>query len=217
MTPSRKLGKIILGTYIRLRTFKREQALIAYACQNLILKDWRMEMIDKELSQDIKIRPLTIDDYEMVLKWSKDDSFCLANGWEVNRSPEELYKWWLNCVNNVAEDFIRMGIELNQKLIGYADLACIRDHTAELGIAIGDSGLWGKGIGFRSAICMMEYAAKKLGITTFNAETHEANLRSRRMLEKIGFKEISRLGTEEYLGMNSQLIQYRLNLRGNLN
>lgn len=42
-----------------------------------------------------------------------DDTFCLANGWELNRSPEELYKWWLKCINNVAEDFIRMGIQFN--------------------------------------------------------------------------------------------------------
>ena len=59
---------------------------------------------------------------------------------------------------------------------------------------------------------MMEFATKKLGITTFNAETHEANVRSRKMLEKIGFKEISRVGSEEYFGMNSRLIQYELNL-----
>jgi len=59
---------------------------------------------------------------------------------------------------------------------------------------------------------MMEFATKKLGITTFTAETHEANVRSRKMLEKIGFKVISRVGSEEYLGMNSQLIQYKRKL-----
>jgi len=172
-----------------------------------------MEMKDnKNLSESIKIRPLTIDDYETILIWSKDDTFCSANGWDLNRIPEELYRWWVNCVNNKAEDFIRMGIEFNNKLIGYVDLACIKENTAELGIAIGESGLWGNGIGFNSAIFMMEYASKELGITTFNAETHEANIRSRKMLEKLGFKEIGRFGSEEYLGIKSQLIQYKLNL-----
>lgn len=57
---------------------------------------------------------------------------------------------------------------------------------------------------------MIEYGSKNLGITTFYAETHESNTRSRRMLEKIEFKEINRVGTEEYLGMNDQLIQYQL-------
>jgi RimJ/RimL family protein N-acetyltransferase len=159
---------------------------------------------------DIKIRPLTINDFKIVLNWSKDDNFCLANGWEKNRSEEELYQWWLYCVQNVSEDFIRMGIEFNEKLIGYTDLACIKDNTAEFGIAIGESTLWGKGIGFSSTKCMIDYASKKLGITILNADTHETNIRSKKMLEKIGFKEISRDGTEEYLGVESQLIQYRL-------
>lgn len=166
----------------------------------------------KSLSKCIKIRPVTINDYETVLKWSRDDSFCSANGWELNRSPEEIYKWWLNYVNNSAKDFIRMGIEFNNQLVGYADLACIKDNTAELGIAIGESSLWGKGVGYNSAVCMIEFALKNLGITNFYAETHETNVRSRKMLEKIGFKEMSRSGSEEYLGVNSQLIQYKLNL-----
>lgn len=160
--------------------------------------------------ESIKIRPIIIDDYKFVLNWSKDDDFCFANGWEQNRSEEELYQWWLHCVNNVSEDFIRMGIEYNEKLIGYADLAFIKDNNAEIGIAIGDSTLWGKGIGYNSALFMMGFASKKLGITVFTAETHELNFRSRKMIEKIGFKEISRYGCEEYLGTEIQLIQYRL-------
>lgn len=165
---------------------------------------------NKDLSHYIEIRDLTIDDYKFVLKWSKDRLFCSANGWELNRSSEEIYKWWDNCVNNAAENFVRKGIEFNGKLIGYADLACIKDHTAELGIAIGERGLWGKGVGFYSAIRIMKYALNNLGITVLNAETHEANIRSKKMLEKLGFVEISRIGLEEYSGISSQLIQYRL-------
>lgn len=162
------------------------------------------------ISASIKLRQLSADDYNNVLIWGKDNYFCSANGWEKNRSPNELFKWWLNYVNNTTEDFIRMGIEFNEKLIGYADLACIKDNSAELGIAIGESTLWGKGLGYHSAISMIEYASKNLGITVFDAETHRSNIRSRKMLEKIGFKEVSRIGSEEYLGMENQLIQYRL-------
>ncbi|MGD6834827.1 GNAT family N-acetyltransferase [Sutcliffiella halmapala] len=162
--------------------------------------------------QNIKIRPLSIDDFEYILEWSKDDTFCLANDWEKNRDGQELYKWWQHCVNNVSEDFIRLGIDLENRLIGYADLACIRENTAELGIAIGESILWGKRIGFNASLCMMDYASKQYDITVFNAETHETNIRSRKMLERIGFKEVSRIGSEQYLGTESQLIQYRLSL-----
>ena len=71
--------------------------------------------------------------------------------------------------------------------------------------------MWGKGIGSNSVMLMMEYASREFEITTFKAETHEENIRSRKMLSKLGFEEISRIGYETYLGENSQLIQYRLN------
>ncbi|MDX8365621.1 GNAT family N-acetyltransferase [Cytobacillus sp. IB215665] len=158
----------------------------------------------------INVRPITMTDYNSVLYWSKDESFCLANGWEYNQNSKKLYQWWLNCVNRKSEEFVRLGITLHERLIGYADLANINNNTAELGIAIGESALWGKGIGFYSAECMMQYGFEELGITVFNAETHEANVRSKKMLGKLGFKEISRVGNEEYLGTTGQLIQYRL-------
>lgn len=159
--------------------------------------------------ESIALRPLRIDDYEAVLNWSKDDLFCSANGWELERDEVELYNWWSHCVNNEAEDFIRMGIDFDGKLIGYADLANIEGNTAEIGIAIGETTLWGKGIGFHSTLSLIKYASTELRITVFNAETHETNIRSRNMLQRLGFEETSRIGTEEYLGEDSQLIQYR--------
>jgi RimJ/RimL family protein N-acetyltransferase len=158
---------------------------------------------------NIKIRLLKIEDFVFVLNWSKDINFCLANGWELNRNEKELYKWWIHCVQNSSDDFIRLGIELNNKLIGYADLACIKEHTAEFGIAIGESKLWGNGIGCRATKMMLQYAKSELGITVFHAETHDHNFPSRKMLERIGFKEISRNGLEIYTGTECCLIQYR--------
>ncbi|WP_053367954.1 GNAT family N-acetyltransferase [Bacillus sp. FJAT-27245] len=159
--------------------------------------------------QSVNIRPIRIDDFKFVLNWSSDEEFCLANGWETNRNEDELYRWWLRCVKNETNDFVRMGIEFDGKLIGYADLAGIHGHSAELGVAIGDTAYWGKGLGVKAAQCMMEYGFKKLDITNFTAETHEENVRSKKMLEKIGFKEISRIGHEEYMGAESRLVQYQ--------
>ncbi|WP_338543985.1 GNAT family N-acetyltransferase [Paenibacillus tundrae] len=83
--------------------------------------------------------------------------------------------------------------------MGYTDLAYIKDQRAELLIAIGVSQYWGKGIGFEASRKMMEYGLKEFGINLFHAETNEYNMASRRLLEKLGYKEIGREG---------QLIQY---------
>ncbi|GAA0384780.1 hypothetical protein [Paenibacillus motobuensis] len=76
----------------------------------------------------INLRSITLDDYEAVLGWSRNELFCSANGWEQNRGEEELYKWWAACVHMSADDFIRKGIEYDQRLIGYTDLAFIKDQ-----------------------------------------------------------------------------------------
>ena len=162
--------------------------------------------------KSIKLRKIAMDDFPDVLKWSKDVPFCKANGWQLNQDEKELFQWWSNCVQNTSDTFLRMGIEYEAKLIGYVDVACIKGNSAELGIAIGDSTLWGKGLGYRAALHMIEFASEKLGITMFDAETHEGNVRSRKMLEKLRFKEISRTGKEVYLGEESRLIQYQLTL-----
>lgn len=152
-------------------------------------------------------------DFNAVLNWSKDKAFCSANGWDEDRSPEDLVNWWAKCVHTKIANFIRMGIELDSQIIGYADLASIKNNSAELGIAIGESAMWGKGIGLNSALCMMEYGFKELGIHTFYAETHLSNTRSRKMLERIGFEEVSRIGKEVYLDKIDQLIQYQFKVQ----
>ncbi|MDZ5710707.1 GNAT family N-acetyltransferase [Jeotgalibacillus haloalkalitolerans] len=158
---------------------------------------------------NMKLRSITESDIHSVMEWSRDSTFCQANGWPSDRSPEEVQRWWSNCVNHPPEGLIRMGIIINEELIGYADLASINGDAAELGLAIGKSGLWGKGIGTQAAALMMEYGAEELNLTVFHAETHEDNIRSGRMLEKLGFQEVSRIGYEVYEGKNSQLIQFQ--------
>ncbi|WP_231495835.1 GNAT family N-acetyltransferase [Paucisalibacillus sp. EB02] len=161
-------------------------------------------------SNAVIIRPLSIDDFEEVLNWSKNDAFCIANDWELNRNSDELYDWWQRCVNHNTSDFIRLGIEWRNRLIGYADLANIKGNTAEFGVAIGESTLWGRGLGFHAANQFLDYVAMKYKISIVNAETHVTNLRSKGMLEKLGFQEISRIGFEKYKGVETQLIQYQL-------
>ncbi|MDM5250803.1 MULTISPECIES: GNAT family N-acetyltransferase [unclassified Lysinibacillus] len=165
-----------------------------------------------EDAKKIVFRPLKSDDYKFVLHWSMDEKFCEANGWEKNRDEEELYNWWQCCVNMDRKDFIRLGIEYEKRLIGYVDLAEIQNSRAEIGIAIGESQLWGKGIGTTVTRMFINYAFEKFSITKFYSETHETNYRSRKMMDKLGFKEISRNGSEFYLNKETPLIQYKLYL-----
>lgn len=96
------------------------------------------------MEQPIHLRPIRTDDYIHFLAWSTDETFCLANGWDMNRSEEEIYRWVHHIVHHHPSDFVRLGIEYDGRLIGYGDIACIKDRTAEIGMAIGEKCLWGE-------------------------------------------------------------------------
>lgn len=164
--------------------------------------------VGEQIAEQIQLRPLRLKDFSRVVEWSRDMEFCFANSWELSREEEELYQWWAACVNGRMDHFLRIGIEFEGRLIGYADLADIRYGTAEFGIAIGETALWGKGVGPAAAKKLFSYAKETLGITKIWAETHRTNGRSRKMLQKLGFQEISRNGTDIYYGVETALIQY---------
>lgn len=161
---------------------------------------------------EIQLRAIHMDDYNTIVNWSKDERFCSANDWPLDREEEELYTWWEKCVTSKKHDFVRLGIELQSKLIGYADLADIRKdyQSAEIGIAIGETAFWAKGFGVQATKKIMAYGYNKLGITTFLAETHETNIRAQNLLNRLGFQEISRNGSEMYLNEETKLIQFQL-------
>lgn len=162
-------------------------------------------------NREVHLRAIRMDDYDTILNWSKDEQFCSANDWPLNRTDEEVYTWWEQCVTTKKDHFVRLGIELHSKLIGYADLAHIRKghQSAEIGIAIGETSAWGKGFGVQAAKELMTYGYNEFSITTFHAETHETNLRAQKLLNRLGFQEISRNGTEQYLNEETKLIQFQ--------
>ncbi|WP_342575772.1 GNAT family N-acetyltransferase [Solibacillus sp. FSL K6-1781] len=161
---------------------------------------------------EIYLRKLKLEDFNAVVDWSRDDRFCEANGWQKNRDHLELFKWWERCVTNQQKDMIRLGIEYKNRLIGYADLAEFKNNSAEIGIAIGDSTLWNNGIGTQMIKKLLNYANEQFGVTTFYGKTYETNHRFRKMIEKVGFTEESREGTELYIGKEVKLVQYKLEL-----
>ena len=162
-------------------------------------------------NQEIQLRNIQMEDFNTVLKWSNNERFCSANDWSLERTEEEVYTWWKKCVTTKNDHFVRLGIEIHSKLIGYADLAYIhREHqSAEIGIAIGETNMWSKGFGTQAVKELMQYGHKQLGITSFLAETHETNIRAQKMLNRLGFQEISRNGSERYLNEETTLIQYQ--------
>jgi [ribosomal protein S5]-alanine N-acetyltransferase len=157
---------------------------------------------------DVKLRPLRLEDLNTVILWAKDREFCLANEWSLELSEARLMTHWTGIITESSETLIRKGITFDGQLIGYADLADINtfEARASLGYAIGNSSLWGKGLGFAGAKLMLGLAFESLKLERVTAEVNVANTRSLRVLEKLGFKLEGVLRQHEtYRGMRGDV------------
>ena len=161
----------------------------------------------------VTLRTLTSEDLDTVVRWSRDPTFCLANGWDVGRAAAEVRRHWSRLLAEPPRGLLRLGAEVDGELVGYADLADI-DETqaaaeAELGFAIGDSRRWGAGLGTATARAMVTHGFEQLRLRRIRATVHETNRRSVAVLEKLGFRRVADDSplTEEYLGEPTTVLE----------
>ncbi len=82
----------------------------------------------------------------------------------------------------------------DDKLVGVIGLHHI-DHlnqTAELGITIGDSDHWSKGLGTEVITLLVAHAFGRLNLRNVRLRVFGGNVRAQRCYEKCGFKEVGR-------------------------
>jgi RimJ/RimL family protein N-acetyltransferase len=64
-----------------------------------------------------------------------------------------------------------------------------RRRQASVGIGIGDTTAWGKGYGFEATLLATRFAFEELGLEKMRASAFAENAASRRMLEKVGYRQ----------------------------
>ncbi|GIW28051.1 MAG: hypothetical protein KatS3mg070_1414 [Meiothermus sp.] len=145
---------------------------------------------------EVHLRPLVLSDLPRVLEWSRDEAFCLANGWPVGLPAEQLQDWFVRLLNNPPVDLVRKGIVVNTPeypeglLVGFVDLRDVNllEKRARLRIAIGDETHRGQGVGYAAGLQMLEHGFGELGLERITAEVHSSNSRMLALLEKLGFQ-----------------------------
>lgn len=120
----------------------------------------------------VTLRPMHAGDEETAVKWGQDRAFCLANGWDLNMPAERIRKHQRGLIESPPPGLLRLGIECEGRLIGYVALQDVNAETAEFGIAIGESGLWGQGIGQQAGKLLLSYAFHELHLKSVWAEVH---------------------------------------------
>ncbi|WP_144097288.1 GNAT family N-acetyltransferase [Croceicoccus sediminis] len=98
---------------------------------------------------------------------------------ETRQSPDGSEQW-LNWV-------IRRS---TGQVVGYVQASVEADRTAEIGFVLG-APYWGEGLAFAATKAMLELLANGFGVTNVSASADSANLRSIKLLERLGFQLFS--------------------------
>ena len=170
--------------------------------------------MDKNLrieGERIYLRPITIDDTDMVLSWRNSPEVVKNFIYRKPISKSEHINWIEQKVNTGK---VIQFIICDKKTD--TPLGCIylqnfeKEHNkAEEGIFLGNTGVSGKGIGSEAGRLLVDYAFKELKLHKLSARVLAYNMASRKMHEKSGYVQESYLKDELFLdGKYEDLIFY---------
>lgn len=158
----------------------------------------------------VSLRSLRPGDEEAAVRWAADPEFCLATGWTVGLAPRKVREHWVRIIAGAGSDFLRLGVEVDGRLVGYVDLANLSRTSGEFGIAIGERARWGRGLGAEAGRRMLAHGFHTLGLDTITAEVHAPNLRSHTLMRRLGFRETGVGGPDRYRGEQVETVWYAL-------
>ena len=143
--------------------------------ERLILRTWRKEDTDPyfQINQDPKV----IEFLRGPLTMEQVNDFILA----VNSHGDKHgYTLWASCLKETGELMGFIGLN-------YTDWESHFTPAVEVGWRLG-SQYWGKGYATEGAKACLEYGFKKCGLKEIISFTGRSNVRSIRVMEKIGLK-----------------------------
>jgi len=134
----------------------------------------------------LKLRPLTERDAHFILDWREhpivgqflDPHF---------RAPEVVRSWILETLS--TEPWTVRGITYNDRLIGYCSITDLdtKIGKAQVGIVIGEPGLWGRGFGKHVLGILLPHCFRQHNLHRVLAIIARGNERSIHLFESIGF------------------------------
>lgn len=153
---------------------------------------------------------MRLTDAEVIAGWAADLQFCRAAGWTLDLPPSEHLWFQRDSVLLPRPDLIRMAAMSQGTLVGYVDLAGRDPHRRELGFLIGPLSSWGHGLGSQAAAAGLAYGFDALGLKEIWAEALDTNVRSVRILHRLGLTETGRGGMSTYLDQDSAYLQFAI-------
>ena len=141
-------------------------------------------------SEDITLRPWKESDAENLYNLAKSPNIGPKAGWPPHKSVEES----LNVIKTIFSKKETYAIIYQNQLVGCVGLLfypnCNHDwgkDSAEIGYWVGEE-FQNKGIATKASKILVERAFKELDVKNIYGTYNWDNLKSKRVLEKLGFK-----------------------------
>jgi diamine N-acetyltransferase len=144
-----------------------------------------------------------LDDYH---RWHNDPGLAAtAADLSLPGTREEREAWYARAAAGTDPTVVRFTVFDRQTgaPLGLCNLNRVNHHhgTAELGIAIGDASVRGRGYGTEATRLLTRYAFERLGLHNVMLRVYANNPAGIRAYEKAGFREFGRrTGARRYLG-----------------
>ncbi len=154
-------------------------------------------------------------DAESLYKYAKNPNIGPIAGWPAHKSEEES----LNIIKTVFSKEETYAITIDNKAIGCVGLLFYpntnhhwKDNGVELGYWIGEEH-WGKGLVKEACQELIKHAHDDLEINIIYASFRNDNQQSKRVLEKLGFKNYCKLKSKDLSGNEIQEIAMVLEIK----
>ena len=137
----------------------------------------------------VTLRPMTMDDLPHLVRWGSDSEFRWYQwGMAPGRFAEADARKWIEHMSRPGESACWV-IEYEGRAIGFANY---RDYhpkgrSAEIGIGIGEPGLWGKHLGREALALEVHYLQESLGLHRIGLSVVSHNDRAIWMYKAAGF------------------------------
>jgi RimJ/RimL family protein N-acetyltransferase len=139
----------------------------------------------------LELRPLKADDSDLLVELDGDPDvmeFLTGRGTE----PQEVIEVWMPRRTDPAHDALGLGYWSafeDGVFVGWFCLTPTGQATAELGYRL-RKGAWGRGLATEGATGLVEHAFRTVGLDLVRAETMAVNIRSRAVLQRLGFRHV---------------------------
>jgi len=139
------------------------------------------------------LRPLTLQHLSALQCWEADPELRNLNDEDAAPAPphevQAIVHGWLRPGR---DDLVPLAIHQRRddQCIGWCMLAAIDRDAGEcrVGLTLGQRELWGRGLGAEVLTALLAHAFGQLGMRRVLCEVHAFNTRSRRLLERAGFR-----------------------------